>query len=991
MTSERGQDLHDTGPDAPTEAASFRTFKTPSVGTTLGPYQIVSLLGAGGMGVVYQARDARLERDVAIKFLPPQAITNESARKRFRQEALALAKVNHQNIAAVYDVGESSGADYLVMEYVPGQSLAQRLKSGPIAVVDAASLGVQAATALQEAHDRGIVHRDLKPANIILTPKGQAKVLDFGLAKLASVTDIAHAETLSGTKGIIGTPLYMSPEQAGGAAVDARTDVWSLGAVLYESLAGRPPFDGNALSLFRAITEATPTPVRELRPDVPEDLARIVTRALEKDRTRRYQSAVEMASDLSSVLQRLSAPPAPAPARELRLPLPYAIPAAILLVGLVGAGAWFYHQWTGRVWAREQAIPRIAELQKERKALEAFFLLKQAERYLPGDARLAQLAAQDSQVVSITSSPSGATVEIKDYLSPTSAWYRLGATPLTGINIAAGHFRWRVSKPGVGEYVSAPETTATMNFDLDKQMAAPAGMSLVDAGTWGGIIGFIGMVGPFPLAAYYIDRNEVTNREYQKFVDAGAYQKREYWTTAFMRDGREMTWEDAMALFRDSTGRPGPSTWQGGHYAAGQDDYPVSGLSWHEASAYAAFVGKSLPALAQWYPAAIPRRGGSMDVVQDSNISKSQVAPVGSFPGLGPYGTYDMAGNVREWALTDTGTGTKFILGGAWHSQTYMFGDPEALSPFDRSPENGLRCVRNTAPLSAAVLAPVKHLTRDFSRYTPVSDDVFRAYLAMYAYDRTPLEAKEEGVVAETDDWREEKITFNAAYDADRMAAYLFVPKHVRPPYQTVVFSPSARILNLHDSSTLGDIKFFDYIVQSGRAVLYPVLYGMYERQAKRPFVGAGQTIEYLTKRSKDLGRSLDYLDARPDIAKGQTAYLGVSMGSAEGVIFTTVSQSRLKAVILLDGGFFLDTPHAGGDQADFAPRLRAPVLMVNGKQDFVFSVEQSQDPLFRMLGAPPADKQHVVFETPHDVTEARPDLVKVVLGWLDKYLGRID
>src|SRR5262249_44149484 len=189
-------------------------------------------------------------------------------------------------------------------------------------------------------------------------------------------------------------------------------------------------------------------PLQELRPEVPDDLARIVTRALEKERTRRYQSAAEMASDLSSVLQRLSAPAVPAAPRELRLPLPYAIPAAILLVGLIGVGAWFYHQWTGRVWAREQAIPQIVALQKDRKALEALLLLKQAERYLPGDPHLVQLAAEITQVVSITSSPSGATIEIKDYLSPTSAWYRLGATPLTGIHIAAGHFRWRVSNPG---------------------------------------------------------------------------------------------------------------------------------------------------------------------------------------------------------------------------------------------------------------------------------------------------------------------------------------------------------------------------------------------------------------------------------------------------------------------------------------------------------------------------------------------------------------
>jgi eukaryotic-like serine/threonine-protein kinase len=156
-------------------------------------------------------------------------------------------------------------------------------------------------------------------------------------------------------------------------------------------------------------------------------------------------------------------------------------------------------------------------------------------------------------------------------------------------------------------------------------------------------------------------------------------------------------------------------------------------------------------------------------------------------------------------------------------------------------------------------------------------------------------------------------------------------------------------------------------------------------------YVGAAQEITYLANRSKDLGRSLDYLDTRSDIDKSKIAYLGVSMGSAEGVIYATIAQSRLKTVIFLDGGYFLDTPPRGGDQADFAPRLKVPVLMVNGRYDYAFSPEQSQDPLFRMLGTPAADKRHVLFDTPHDVTDRRPQLIQVVLGWLDKYLGRVE
>jgi len=962
----------------------------PKSGSKVGPYQIIAPLGAGGMGVVYRARDERLERDVAIKFLPPHVLIDETARKRFRKESLALAKLNHQNIAAVYDVGAADGADYLVMEYVPGQSLAQKLKSGPLPSAEAMLLGEEIATALQEAHERGIVHRDLKPANIIVTPKGHAKVLDFGLAKLLSETDGAETTpTFSDTGGIVGTPLYMSPEQAEGRRVDSRTDLWSLGAVLYESLTGRAPFDGSGLGLLRAIVQQKPKPLRELRADAPPEAEQIVSRALEKDATKRYQSASEMAGDLSAAVKRLSAPAPPRERRELRVSVGYAVAGALLVAALFAAGAWFYRQSERRQWARDQAIPEIAKLQDERKALAAFLLLKKAERYLPGNPRLQQLAAQNAEAVSITSSPPGATVEIKDYLSSGDAWYRLGVTPLNNIQLPSGYFRWKVSKQGVGEYVAAPVTSAKMTFYLEAEAAAPAGMLWVSGGPWLNFIGFVGVVGPYELPAFYIDRYEVTNRQYQKFVDAGGYGKRQYWNNKFVRDGREIGWDEAMALFRDGTERAGPSTWEGGHYPEGQGDYPVSGVSWYEASAYAAFAGKSLPAFAQWYAVADPDVGGY--IVQDSNISLSKLAPVGTFQGLGPDGTYDMAGNVREWVQNDSGEGTKFILGGAWKSQTYLYSEPEALSPFDRSPENGFRCVRNTAPLPAAVLSPVKKLERDFSKFKPVPDDVFRAYLTLYAYDKTPLQAKTEGIVAETDDWREEKVTYDTAYNNERMAAYLFVPKHVKPPYQTVVFSPSARVLDLNDSRNLGDVTFFDYIVQSGRAVLYPIFYGTYERQPKTVYVGAAQEITYLANRSKDLGRSLDYLDTRSDIDKSKIAYLGVSMGSAEGVIYATIAQSRLKTVIFLDGGYFLDTPPRGGDQADFAPRLKVPVLMVNGRYDYAFSPEQSQDPLFRMLGTPAADKRHVLFDTPHDVTDRRPQLIQVVLGWLDKYLGRVE
>jgi serine/threonine protein kinase len=266
-----------------------------SAGTKLGRYSIVEPLGAGGMGVVYRARDEKLERVVALKLLAPGMFTGDEARRRFHKEALALAKLSHAHIAAVYDVGEQDGIDYIVMECVPGESLAAKLKPGPLTVKDATSITLQIAQALEEAHEQGVIHRDLKPANVMVTPKGQAKVLDFGLAKLFAV---ARDPTVSvtETRGLIGTPLYMSPEQAREENLDARTDLWNLGVIYYELLTGRAPFRADSsIAVLGAITDEAPIPLRQLRPDVPPLCEQIVSRALEKNPDRRYQSPLTRA------------------------------------------------------------------------------------------------------------------------------------------------------------------------------------------------------------------------------------------------------------------------------------------------------------------------------------------------------------------------------------------------------------------------------------------------------------------------------------------------------------------------------------------------------------------------------------------------------------------------------------------------------------------------------------------------------------------------
>ena len=954
-------------------------------GQTVSHYKILEKLGAGGMGVVYKALDTKLDRLVALKFLPPHMSDNEELKRRLTAEARAASTLDHPNIVVIHDIDEAPGGDlFIAMAFHEGETLRDRMARDQVPVAEALQVARQIALGLARAHERGVVHRDIKPGNVIVARDGVARIIDFGLAKSNETTT-----TLDGsTKG---TPLYMSPEQAAGQPVDARTDLWSLGAVLYEMLAGRPAFSGNThLRVMRAIVDNAPPRLREVRPDLPADIDRIVSRALEKDPAKRYQSAAEMARDLVTAGAALDAPTR----RHTGLRAAYAIPALALILVAAGVSVWLYQRSEKRHWAREQAIPEIARLKGENKPVAAFLLMKEAGKYLPGDPQLAQIAENLTHVVSVKSSPAGALVEIKDYLSPGDPWLSLGTTPLDNIRIPAGYLRWRVSKAGMEEYSGAPLTESLhpvrdFNFPLEPAGTAPKGTVLVPATQAWALVWSIGDLGPYDLPKFYIDRYEVTNRQYQEFVDQGGYQKREYWKEKFIRDGKELSWEQAMDLLRDSTGRPGPATWEAGHYPEGQADYPVGGVSWYEAAAYAEFAGKSLPVIAQWYlaaPSSIAKY-----IIQQSNFSLSAPAPVGKYQGVGPFGTYDMAGNVSEWCRNEAGGNSRYILGGTWNTSSADYFEPGNAPPFDRTADNGFRCVRNTAALPAAATAEVRQEIRDLSKAKPVSDEVFRIYKTMYAYDPTPLNVKPEPVTQDSTDWRKEGVTLDAAYGRERMAVYLFLPVKVRPPYQTVVFFPSARVLDIPSSKTLGDMKFIDYVIKSGRAVLYPVYKGTYERSGPDNAIGSGGTTaagkEILIQESKDLGRSIDYLETRADIDRNRIGYMGVSMGAALGVIFAAV-EDRLKAAIFLDGGFYAEKMLPGTDQADFAPRLKAPTLLIAGKFDWIFL---GKDALVRMLGAPAADKKVVTFDTAHDVSEQRADLMREVLAWLDKYLGRVN
>ena len=967
-------------------------------GARLGPYEIGSSLGHGGMGDVYSATDTRLGRVVAIKVLSDHLASDPAYRERFIREARSAASLNHPHICTIFDVGP----DYLVMERLEGETLAKMLARGPLPVSVALAYGAEIADAVSAAHAQGIVHRDLKPANVIVTPAG-AKVLDFGLAKQVTTLDAnAATETVVPIEGapveaatrpgqIVGTTAYMSPEQAEGKPVDTRSDVFSLGVLLYEMLGGRRPFSGDStLSIIASILKTAPDQLRRLRRDVPEHAQRVVMRCLEKNPAARYSSAIDVGHELARYRDVGSRP-------RSRM-LTTAIAAGAGLVVIIGISAVRSYLNAAQVrWVEQTAAPEISRLLASDRPFAALTLYREAERADPTSRALLSFhEALYAPTLSFQTTPPGADVYLSDYVDAQNGdqgWERLGVSPVKTDRIPhAGYYRMRVSKAGFAtiERPFDPVTLALspsaghVDLALVPNERMPKDMIGVDA-IGGGVAIGAGLTTPAGVPAFWLDKHEVTNREFKAFVDASGYQSRAGWKEQFVDNGRQLSWEDAIARFRDATSRTGPATWQLGTFPEGSADFPVSGVSWYEAAAYCNFVGKSLPTAYHWYQAA--GAGLFSTMLQLSNFHGQGPKPVGRSPGLSQYGAVDMAGNVKEWSASLIGT-KRAILGGGWNESSYAFVQLDAREPLERRDTFGFRCARFIDRPPESLFAPLTPTNVDRRADKPVSDDVYRVYAALHRYDRTDLAARTESVDDSRPYFHKETVTFRAAYERERVVAHLYLPKNSAPPFQAVLFIPSGNGFFFRSIDTLPDS--FDFLVRAGRAVLVVAVQGTLERGPSPLIVGANQLRDRLLLWSRDVQRSIDYLETRPEIDATKLAFYGISYSAGISPTLLAV-EPRFRAAVLVSAGALSPAPPPEVDPWNYAPRVRMPVLMLNGRDDFIFPVDTSQIPLFGALGTPEQNKQHVLFDGGHVNLQFRLDLIGEILKWLDRYLGPVN
>ena len=919
-----------------------------------GRYTVEQELGQGGMAIVYRARDLKHDRLVAIKVLKP-ALAHAVGSDRFLREIKLTAQLSHPHILPLLDSGDAGdGLLYYVMPYIEGESLRVLLeRQGRLPLADALRIAREVADGLESAHRHGVIHRDIKPENILLE-EGHAVVADFGIARALAESGGAD-ERLTATGIAVGTPAYMSPEQMmGGRAgpIDARSDVYALAAVLYEMLTGKPP----------------KLPLPTAKADMPDDVNRVVRRALSDVPEQRFATAAAFAA----ALPRPSAGPDAdlgAVARLVRRPA-YASPAAALILLVIAAVILPGRSRAARERGREQ-LERATLLADSGRYEDAYAAWTKAERALAGDSAVARVMPNVADILTVTSEPAGARVYAQRFALDAADHPRdsvlLGETPIRERRMARGDYRLVVAKAGF-----LPFTTMTAMYGTRQRLVGfrPKGpvtiavrlladsshtdMAFVPGGTYH----LVGPKMPLGLEArlddYFIDKYEVSNEQYRAFVAAGGYRS------------------SALQRFTDRSGMAGPRDWTGQEYPQGRGRYPVTDVSWLEASAYCAAAGKRLPTVFEWEKAArngvtAPGEGVMMpwgyvrpgDATSlRANFGGSGTAPVDAYPfGISTYGAYNMAGNVKEWTANPLQDGYG-VTGGSWEDPIYLYSTYGALGAGASSRSLGFRCARVAGAVApghdqGAFRIPLETRT---PHYIPVSAAVFRTLLEHYRYDSRPLEASVLQTV-ETPDWVRHKIRY-VALEGDTALAYLYLPRQAAAPFQTMVYVCSSAAFT-QVRTVPEEVEWaVGPNIRAGRAVLAIVFKGMAERGYgpgwEPPAPISVRFRDLMVLHATELRRGVDYLATRDDIDMRRLAYVGMSWGAGSRLVLAAVDQ-RFGAVVLIGGGIDerVQPTLPEASNINFAPYIRPPKLLLNGGDDEEHPWLTRALPLWNLLQEP--------------------------------------
>jgi formylglycine-generating enzyme required for sulfatase activity len=651
---------------------------------------------------------------------------------------------------------------------------------------------------------------------------------------------------------------------------------------------------------------------------------------------------------------------------------------------------------------------------------DAYDLAVRVRKYLPADPVLTRMMTAIADSLSVTSEPPGARVYLKRFVpgstSQSSTPEFVDITPIENLEVARDSYVVRIEKEGFDPFERTwsnvingsperpiqPSRSVQINAVLKPAGTTPQGMVFVPSAKYRLVPWNRPPEDEVNLADYWIDRCEVTNREFQEFVDEGGYSNASFWIGPFVNDGRTISWDEAMRALVDTTGLPGPRNWSGGTYPQGKADHPVTDITWYEAAAYTAFRGKSLPTVFQWEMAA--RHGANTNGLGvtmpwgmhegspagRANLHSSDTVPAGSLEfGMSPFGCYEMAGNVAEWCLNETSQG--FIAGGgSWASSPQAWGAFGIYPAFHSSPEIGFRCVLNPAGHSADQGDMWIDLDEEVPKFTPAPEAEVRARFAYYEYDReAPFDATVE--FTETNDWRRERITYNGP-DGQPALAYLYLPKHFSGPYQVIhLFPPGNVTRRIYTVPEAIENEYAEF-VRAGRAIFVVVLKSFLERDGEVPVWlrddldhASIEFIEAYARHTIEMRRGLDYLLSREDVDSDGVAFFGVSIGGP--MLVLPAVESRYKAVMLLSSGIGDQAAqiHKAARPIDFVPLIQGPKLLVHGLYDEWAPLRPSAQPLYDLLKGP---KRMENYDGAH--WPSQQQLVLPVNAFLDETFGPV-
>jgi len=643
-------------------------------------------------------------------------------------------------------------------------------------------------------------------------------------------------------------------------------------------------------------------------------------------------------------------------------------------------------------WYRTNAVPRIIKYVEKSEYDNAFSLASEINTKLPDDPLIKSLWDEFSAEIQLKITPADSIITYRNYSSLMDQWKPLRSKN-NKLRLPFGAKLLHIEKEGyiTSEIILKLIKESPQNeliLELQKYNKSYEGMVYIPSSENRPILFGQHLFSEKPyLDGFLIDKYEVTNKDYKGFIDAGGYKRKEFWTHQIVgTSGKPIEWESAMKLFEDRTKRPGPATWELSNYPEGKGQFPVQGVSWYEAAAYALFKAKKLPSIHHWIQAA--GINNSPLILPNSNLSRDSIKPVGELGGPSSWGVYDMAGNVSEWCQNPTeDKQNRFALGGAWSDAAYWFNFSNVQHPLTRNEKNGFRCVlsANSSKFPEKLFNPVPIIHRDFSNEKPCSDEIYEVYKKRFEYDKRPLEANMIQPKMDFERYTKETITFNAAYNNERVILHVFLPKSGKAPYQVIIGYPGSGAAKRKDSTIITPPSFS---INSNRAYLFPVYKGTFERNdgMKSTWPDKSHTFaNNLNKWVLDVRRTVDYVETREDLKRDKIAYHGFSWGSRISP-FVLSAEKRIKTAILVVGGMAPAFALPEADQINYISRVHCPILMLNGRFDGIYPLETAQKPFFQLLGTDQKDKKHLIFETTHNVPNT--DLNRESVEWLDIYLG---